>query len=303
MMEWMLVILLIPSVYFSARFFLLSRNIKKSVKDFKYISENIDTNRKLKLNHPDKNFEKLLSEINQYLEDTQANKLKYIKREEEIRKEIENVSHDLRTPLTSIRGYLELINDETITSKEKKDYLCIVEKRAKVLQHLIQDFYDLSRFENNDYNLNMEIIDINKELREHILVFYNDFEKKNIEVDLKLDKNPVLVNLDEGAIKRVFNNLIQNSIKYSKSRFCMSINNKDGEVFIEFKNDVQDINKDELNLLFNRFYMKDKSRSNDSSGLGLTITKLLVESMNGEIDVDMDKEWIIFRIKFLSEIF
>ena len=303
MMEWMLVILLIPSVYFSARFFLLSRNIKKSVKDFKYISENIDTNRKLKLNHPDKNFEKLLSEINQYLEDTQANKLKYIKREEEIRKEIENVSHDLRTPLTSIRGYLELINDETITSKEKKDYLCIVEKRAKVLQHLIQDFYDLSRFENNDYNLNMEIIDINKELREHILVFYNDFEKKNIEVDLKLDKNPVLVNLDEGAIKRVFNNLIQNSIKYSKSRFCMSINNKDGEVFIEFKNDVQDINKDELNLLFNRFYMKDKSRSSDSSGLGLTITKLLVESMNGEIDVDMDKEWIIFRLKFFSEIF
>ena len=167
----MLVILLIPSVYFSARFFLLSRNIKTSVKDFKYISENIDTNRKLKLNHPDKNFEKLLSEINQYLEDTQVSKLKYIKREEEIRKEIENVSHDLRTPLTSIRGYLELINDETITSKEKKDYLCIVEKRAKVLQHLIQDFYDLSRFENNDYNLNMEIIDINKELREHILVF------------------------------------------------------------------------------------------------------------------------------------
>ncbi|CEI71767.1 ATPase/histidine kinase/DNA gyrase B/HSP90 domain protein [Romboutsia hominis] len=302
-MEWILAILLIPSVYFSARFFLLSRNIKKSVKDFKYISENIDTNRKLKLNHPDKNFEKLLSEINQYLEDTQVNKLKYIKREEEIRKEIENVSHDLRTPLTSIRGYLELINDETITSKEKKDYPCIVEKRAKVLQHLIQDFYDLSRFENNDYNLNMEIIDINKELREHILVFYNDFEKKNIEVDLKLDENPVLVRLDESAIKRVFNNLIQNSIKYSKSHFCMSINNKGREVIIEFKNDVQDINKDELNLLFNRFYMKDKSRSSDSSGLGLTITKLLVESMNGEIDVDMDKEWIIFRIKFLSEIY
>lgn len=303
MVELMLVVLLIPSVYFSARFFLLSRNIKKAVKDFRYISENIDTNRKLKLNHPDRNFEKLLFEINKYLECAQANKLKYIKREEEIRKEIENISHDLRTPLTSIRGYLELINDETITSKEKKEYIYVVEKRAKVLQNLIQDFYDLSRLENNDYNLNMEIIDINKELREQILVFYNDFEEKNIEVDIKLEEQPVLVNLDKSNIKRVFINLIQNAIKYSKKNFSMSLDNKDGEVIIEFKNDVKDINKDELSLIFNRFYTNDKSRSSGSSGLGLTITKLLLESMNGEIYVEMDQEWIIFRIKFLSEIY
>ena len=298
-MELILVALLIPSVYFSARFFLLSRNIKKSVEDFKYIFENRDSNRKLKLNHPDKNFEKLLFEINRYLENTQANKLKYIKREEEIRKEIENISHDLRTPLTSIRGYLELINDETISEKEKKDYISIVQKRSKVLQNLIQDFYDLSRIENNDYNLNMEIVDINRELREQILLFYNDFESKNIDVDIKLNKNPVLVKLDEGAIKRVFNNLIQNSIKYSKSSFCMSLIKNDNEVIIEFRNDVDDISKDELSLLFNRFYMKDKSRSSDSSGLGLTISKFLVESMNGEIDVELDEDWIVFRVKFL----
>lgn len=300
-MELILVALLIPSVYFSARFFLLSRNIKKSVEDFKYIFENRDSNRKLKLNHPDKNFEKLLFEINRYLENTQANKLKYIKREEEIRKEIENISHDLRTPLTSIRGYLELINDETISEKEKKDYISIVQKRSKVLQNLIQDFYDLSRIENNDYNLNMEIVDINRELREQILLFYNDFEKKSIHVDINLDKNPALVKLDEGAIKRVFNNLIQNSIKYSKSSFCMSLIRNYNEVIIEFRNDVEDISKDELSLLFNRFYMKDKSRSSDSSGLGLTISKFLVESMNGEIDVELDEDWIIFRVKFLLD--
>lgn len=300
-MELILVALLIPSVYFSARFFLLSRNINKSVEDFKYISEHKDSNRKLKLNHPDKNFEKLLFEINRYLENTQANKLKYIKREEEIKKEIENISHDLRTPLTSIRGYLELINDETISEKEKKDYISIIQKRSKVLQNLIQDFYDLSRIENNDYNLNMEIVDINRELREQILLFYNDFESKNIDVDIKLDKNPVLVKLDEGAIKRVFNNLIQNSIKYSKSSFCMSLIKNDNEVIIEFRNDVEDISKDELSLLFNRFYMKDKSRSSDSSGLGLTISKFLVESMNGEIDVELDEDWIVFRVKFLLD--
>ncbi|MGX4601316.1 sensor histidine kinase [Faecalimicrobium sp. JNUCC 81] len=298
MMKFILLMLLITSVYFSTRFFLLSRNINKVIKDFKYISENMDTNRKFKLGYPDRNLEKLLVEINNYLEETQNYKLKYIKREEDIRKEIENISHDLRTPLTSIRGYLELIDDEDITENEKKDYIQIVEKRAKVLQNLIQDFYDLSRLENNDYNFNIEIIDINKELKEQILMFYNDFEKKNIDVDIKLEEKPMFVNLDKNAIERVFHNLIQNATKYSKSKFCISMNSTDNGIIIELKNDVDDINKEELDLLFNRFYIKDNSRSRDSSGLGLTITKFLVESMNGKIEAKLDKGYIIFKIKF-----
>lgn len=300
MIGLILVALLITSVYFSTRFFLLSRSINNVTKDFKYISKNINSNRKLKLNYPEKHLEQLLLEINKYLEDTQIYKQKYIKREEEIRKEIENISHDLRTPLTSIRGYLELIKDEGIPDKEKKEYIYIIEKRAKVLQNLIQDFYDLSRLENNDYNFSMEIIDINKELKEQILMFFNDFDKKNIDVDIKLKETPILVYLDKNAIERVFHNLIQNATKYSKSKFCMLLNSKNGEIIIEFKNDVQDMNRQDLDLLFNRFYMKDSSRSKDSSGLGLTITKFLIESMNGKIDIELNNEWITFRIKFLA---
>lgn len=300
-MTLVLIFLLVPSVYFSARFFLLSKNIKNVAKNFKYICENIDTNRKLILNSPDKNLEELLVEINKYLEDTQIQKIRYIKREEEIRKEIENISHDLRTPLTSIRGYLDLINDETSTEEEKRDYTKIIEKRSKVLQNMIQSFYDLSRLENNDYNMNMEVIDINKELRENILTFYNDFESRNINVEIDLHKDPAWVKVDKSSIERVFSNLIQNAIKYSKSSFYISLDKKDRVAIIEFKNDIQDINKDEISLLFNRFYMKDSSRSNGSSGLGLTVTKLLVELMNGEIEVTLDREWIIFKIKFLLE--
>lgn len=299
-MELILLVLLITSVYFSTRFLLLSRNIDKVVNNFKYVSQNKDTNRKLKLGYPDKKLEKLLNNINRHLEETQEYKIKYIKREEDIRKEIENISHDLRTPLTSIRGYLELINDENITDKEKKEYVFIIEKRAKVLQNLIQDFYDLSRLENNDYNFNMEMIDVNKELREQILMFYNDFDKKNIEVDIKLEESPVFVNLDKSSIERVLHNLIQNATKYSKSKFWMWLSKIDEYVIIELKNDVSDVNKDDLNLLFNRFYMKDGSRGRGSSGLGLTITKFLVESMNGEIVVELDDELIVFRIKFIN---
>ncbi|WP_373601067.1 sensor histidine kinase [Paraclostridium bifermentans] len=299
MINLILIILLIPSIYFSVRFFLISKNIKEVTNNLIEIDKDLECNRKLKLLNPDKNFEKLLIEINKNLELSQFEKIKYVNRESEIRKEIENISHDLRTPLTSIRGYLELIKDKTITENEKREYISIIEKRAKGLQNLIQIFYDLSRLENKEYSINLEPIDINKELREQLLIFYNDFEKANIDVEIKLDNNPIYSNLDKNAIERVFVNLIQNAIKYSKSSFKVNLEKIEEVVIITFSNDIHDLDKYEEKYLFNRFYMKDDSRSNKSSGLGLTVSKLLVESMGGNIKVEIKEEWIVFELRFL----
>lgn len=300
-MEWILIILLIPSVYFSARFFLLSKNVTDATKNLNEICTNIESNRKLVFKHPDKNFERLLSEINKYLEKAQFEKIKFIRREEEIKREIENISHDLRTPLTSIRGYLELMNDENASEEEKKEYISVVERRAKGLQNLIQVFYDLSRLENKEYNLDLEMIDINMVLREQVLVYYNDFEAKGINVDISLEQKPIYLKLDKNAIERVFANLIQNAIKYGKSRFkiCLEIIGK--EVILVFANDTDDLQKEDGKFLFDRFYMKNSSRNNQSSGLGLTITKFLVELMDGQIELNINEGWVEFKIKFKTD--
>lgn len=300
-MEWILIILLIPSVYFSARFFLLSKNINDTTKNLNEICANIESNRKLLFKHPDKNFERLLSEINKYLEKAQLEKIKFIRREEEIKREIENISHDLRTPLTSIRGYLELVNDENASEEEKKEYISVVERRAKGLQNLIQVFYDLSRLENKEYNLDLEMIDINMVLREQVLVYYNDFEAKGINVDISLEQKPIYLKLDKNAIERAFANLIQNAIKYGKSRFkiCLEIIGK--EVVLVFANDTDDLQKEDGKFLFDRFYMKNSSRNNQSSGLGLTITKFLVELMDGQIELNINEGWVEFKIKFKTD--
>lgn len=300
-MECVLIILLISSVHFSVRFFLLSKNVKEAAKEFKEIHENVDTNRKLTFTYPDKNFEKLLKQANGYLEKTQIDRIRYIKREEEIRKEIENISHDLRTPLTSIRGYLELINDKNTTEEEKQAYISIVERKAKGLQNLIEIFYDLSRLEANDYKMNIEIVEINKELRELLLAFYNDFEKKGINVEVNFDKNQAYVQVDKMGIERVFINLIQNSIKYSKTSFKIFSEKIDRDIIFSFINDIQYMDKEEAKLLFNRFYIGDTSRNNQSSGLGLTVTKLLVETMGGQIEVEIEEGWIIFKLRFMLE--
>lgn len=293
-----IVILSVISVYFSARFFLLSKNIKEVSKDFMEISQDIERNRRLTLNSPNKNLENLLIYINEYLEKTQKEKIKSMNREREIRKEIENISHDLRTPLTSILGYLELMRDDDTTQEEQVEYISIIERKSKALQNLIQTFYDVSRLEANDYKMNMEVIDIHKELMEHMLLYYNDFEKRNLNVNIDMIDECVNIEGDIKSIERIFNNLIQNAIKYSKSSLEVKLNKNKEYVNITFINDTENLEEKDVDNLFNRFYMKDESRHNHSSGLGLTVTKLLIECMNGEIDAFIKDNYIYFNLKF-----
>lgn len=297
-------ILLFTSVYFSARFLLLSKNIQKVTYDLENINGDIGRNRRLTLSSPNKHMEELLYKINDYLEISQKENIKNLKREVEIRKEIENISHDLRTPLTSILGYLQLMKEDDTTPEEKIEYISIIEGKSKYLQHLIQTFYDMSRLEVNDYKLDMSKIDIHKKLMEQLLLFYNDFEEKNINVEINLGKEKVEIIGDEKAIERIFNNLIGNAIKYSISTFQVNLIKTYDKVELVFKNDIYNLNQNEsyslrdedADELFKPFYMKDKSRPNQSSGLGLTVTKLLVESMNGSIKCKIKDNFIEFRV-------
>lgn len=297
-MIWILWIFLIPSVYFSARFFLLSKDIKIATENLKEISENIELNRRLTSLDGDKNFEKLLIAINKYLEETQSEKIKYIRREKEIRKEIENISHDLRTPLTSILGYLEFLENEDISEKEKAEYLTIIRRRSIGLYNLVQIFYDVSRLEGNEYKFNIEKVDINKAVREHILLFYNDFESKNIDVEADLLNEAAFVEVDKNALDRIFTNLLQNAIKYANYKFKVSLEKSNNNVKIILSNDANTLDENDIEHLFDRFYVKDYSRSNSSSGLGLTVAKLLIEQMNGEIKADINKGILWLSITF-----
>lgn len=297
-MIFMVMILLFTSVYYSARFFLLSKNIKDVREDLREICENLDQNRRLNLSSPNKNMEDLLNEINNHIEKTQRERIRSLKREKEIRKEIESISHDLRTPLTSILGYLELMKDEDTTDEEKKEYIHIVEKKSKGLQNLIQSFYDLSRLEANEYKIEIKKIDIHKILLEQLLVFYNDFEKRELNVTINIGEEPIYIEGDFNSIDRVFVNLIQNAIKYAKSSFKVKLKEENNYVNIAFSNDVQDLKEEDVEKLFNRFYMIDSSRNNQSSGLGLTITKLLIESMGGNIKAGFKNNYIYFNVYF-----
>lgn len=298
MIEYIIIaVLLIISVYFGARFFLLSKSIKDVKDDFKEICEDMETSRKVTLSHPDRNLEKLLKEFNVYLRDTQKYRIDQLRREKDLRRQIQSISHDLRTPLTSILGYVELMED-SCTEEEKKEYIEIIKKKSKSLQNLIQSFYDLSRLESNEYSIEMKETDIHKILMDMLLTSYNDFEKRNIEAEINIGEKPIMLNVDSNALSRIYSNLIGNAVKYSISMFNVEMEEIDHQVIMKFSNDTDNLVEDDLENLFKRFYMKDKSRNNQSSGLGLTVTKLLTEKMGGEIAAELSHNILTFIIKF-----
>lgn len=295
-----LVIFILLTAYFYARCRLLCRAIKKADKDLESIIKNIDENQIIKQEEPNKELENLLATINDSLKAIRSERIIYEKREKEFQKQIENISHDLRTPLTSILGYLRLL-DQSGLEQEDKEALAIIQRKAYLLQRLISQFYDFSRLTSEDYVLEMEQIDIARLLRETVIDYYQELSVKNLEIDLVIPEHPILVEANSNAMERVFLNLLQNACRYAESRLKIGIEQSKDEVTVSFENNVTDFSEDDLNSIFERFYMRDNARSDGASGLGLTIAKHLVEKMHGMLEAELkDEKWLRLKIKLVN---
>lgn len=296
----MLVVFILLTAYFYARYRLLCRAIKKADKDLKSIIKNIDENQIIKQEEPNKELENLLATINDSLKAIRSERIIYEKREKEFQKQIENISHDLRTPLTSILGYLRVL-DQSGLEQEDKEALSIIQRKAYLLQRLISQFYDFSRLTSEDYVLEMEQIDIARLLRETVIDYYQELSVKNLQIDLDIPEHPILVEANSNAMERVFLNLLQNACRYAESELKIGIEQSKDEVTISFENNVTDFSEDDLNSIFERFYMRDNARSEGASGLGLTIAKHLVEKMKGTLEAELkDEKWLLLKIKLVN---
>ena len=263
----------------------------------KQITENVDEYANIKTKFVDKDIENLVASINLIFDSRQKIVAEKNKNEEKIREGISNMSHDLRTPLTSIMGYLQMIKSEKSSEADKKEYMDIVEKRTKSLQQLISSFYDLSRMEGNEYNFNYKKVNLSSILCENIAVFYNDFRNNNIEPIIEIDENVKDIISDDDAINRIFSNLITNMIKHGESFVKITLRQENDVIITEFTNKATGLTAENVDKLFDRFYTVDNSRSDRNTGLGLYITKILVEKLGYNIIAQLDNE--ILKIKII----
>lgn len=262
----------------------------------KEIINNLDEYVNLKTTSIDKDVENLIQSINLIFDSKQKMVAEKRENEEKLRASITNMSHDLRTPLTSIIGYLQMIKSEKQSESDKKEYIEIVERRTEALQQLINSFYDLSRIEGNEYNFNYKKVNLSNVLCENIAVFYNDFINNNIEPIIEVEENIKEIISDDVAISRIFSNLIGNMIKHGGNFVKITLKQEDNLIVTEFINNVTEVTEENLDKLFDRFYTVDNSRSDKNTGLGLYITKILVERLGYFIDAKIEEENLVIRI-------
>lgn len=257
-----------------------------------------DTNVRLGLSTRDRYARKLAAELGRELAELRRLRWKYQNGDRELKEAVTNISHDLRTPLTSILGYLQLLEGDSLTVEERREYLGIVRGRAKALQSLITSFYDLSRLEGGEYPLSREKVDLYHVLSELVAEFYNDFEQSGFDMTVELAPGLPAVTADPAGVLRVFTNLIRNALEHGQKRMSILLYRQEETVVSAFSNDAAGLTREDVEHVFDRFFTADKMRTGQSTGLGLAIVKALVGQMGHRVTAALDGEMFTVQVRW-----
>ena len=269
--------------------------MKKSIKEIEESLNNIlksDTNNLLAISSADTDIKSLANSLNTELMELRKQQLQYKNGNNELKNIITNISHDLRTPLTAIKGYLDLMQDDNLSENQKK-YLNIIQKKSNELTELIEQLFDFSKTIDIDIKTNKETCCINELLEEALASYYAIFKDKNIVPQILICKEKIFILANKTSIIRVFENILSNVVKYSSGNFNVILKN-DGKII--FSNKATDLDTTTVQKIFDRYFTVENAKK--STGLGLSIAKQLVELNGGSISAKYADNVLIIEIEF-----
>jgi signal transduction histidine kinase len=262
-----------------AKNYLLKKSMREIYTDFENcLSE--DTNVQITVSSGDKTVTRLAKAINLQLTKLRKIKQQYSDGDRELKEAITNISHDLRTPLTAICGYLDLLEKQN-HSEDTERYIEQIRNRSEVLKQLTEELFRYSIISSTP-ELSYEKVNLCRVLEESLISFEGTMQQAGIQPEIQMPSVPVWRTLDYSAVVRVFGNIINNAIRYSDGDFEVHLE-ENGK--ITFSNTANKLTTVEVEKLFDRFYTVDTARK--STGLGLAIAKTLVEKMNGKIEANI----------------
>ncbi len=297
-MLWLIIlILLLVIVILSAYIFLYKRQIRDIALKLKFIRDN-ETNMKINLQLKTKETNELATQLNHIIDFYKTEKAAISKAQQEFKEEITNISHDLRTPLTSISGYVQMLESEKTPAEKKPEYYSIIKGRIDTLIKMLDDFFEFTRTESEEYKLQLKKTSVSNVLTDVITLFYYDFLSKGEEPSIQIPSKPIYILAEKDALKRVFQNLIKNYLNHGMGGISVLVKEEGKQISISFRNNVPNIDSLDVDDLFKRFYTAEKSRTKKTTGLGLAIVKNLVTKMKGEIKAHVEDSFLIIDITF-----
>lgn len=297
-MKTIIVVLVILIAFILCYVFLEKAEIKRLKKELDFIMSN-DTNRILHTEFNSKELKEFVSAVNMYLSEIQKRKTEIEHKNNNLMVMMRNISHDLRTPLTSAAGYTDLILNSDLTEDEKISEMKIVEARLKRLTELVDSFFEFSKILTTNKEIELETVNMIGILEECIGNFYEDYKKKNREVDFITSNNKISISTNRTMLSRIFENLISNALKYGSGNLTIEVISENADAIrISFTNRIIDKDLD-TGRIFDDFYTTDISRTKGSTGLGLAIAKEFTEQLNGNIEAHIEDDKLVIDTTFV----
>ncbi len=251
----------------------------------------VDTNTLIDISTRDPYMRKLAADINMQLRILRQQRHKYLTGDRELKEAVTNISHDLRTPLTAICGYLDLLERED-KGENIARYLSLIENRVDSMKQLTEELFRYSVILSTE-EMTLETVHLNGVLEESIAAFYGALTNRNIQPEIHITENRIERQLNREALGRVFSNILNNALKYSDGDLTITLQDN-GEII--FSNTASALNEVQVGKLFDRFFTVEAARN--SNGLGLAISKTLVEQMGGSISAELTNNKLIIYIRF-----
>ncbi|MCR1973724.1 HAMP domain-containing histidine kinase [Clostridium sporogenes] len=297
-MNWLLIIIIIILSILLLNDKIKTKRITAKLKNI--LKEN--SRERIKLYNLSRNKKELVRKINIFLDKYESISIDNKNYKDHHQKMISNISHDIRTPLTALMGYVDLLSDNSITKEKREEYVSIIRERGTALKDLMEEFFQVAKLECNDVDITIEKFNISEIVRKNVITFMNEINERNITPEINIGDEEIFALGDKNYMSRIITNLISNSLKYGYEGKVIGIDLKEDNkwVILSIWDKGKGIDKNELPYIFDRLYTGEKSRNRNfqGSGLGLSIVKNMIQHMNGSITAkSIPYEKTIFTVK------
>jgi len=272
----------------------VKRDISAMNEKLEIIQEN-ETNLRLTSSTFDKDVARLAVLVNATLDKERQLIILSERANREFKQGITNISHDLRTPLTSSLGYIQMMKTGNLAPEKEQKYIQIIESRLSDLSGLMNELFDYTQIMEGKIQPVLEKVNISNLLAETAFSYYEEFTQADFQVEMDISETPVVATLDPHLLQRVFQNLIKNVLSHGSQYFSVKL--LADERTVVFSNKIDKPNELDVERLFERFYTSDASRTSKRTGLGLAITKELIGQMNGEIWAELQGDLLSMYLR------